>query len=70
MVIKFKLIIIHAKVKFNLTISSKTLNADIIRTLVQWNVAGIPLVHKKVEYDFDPDVSQKRREQFYEVFLK
>lgn len=40
---------------------------SIIRDLIQWNLAGIPTVHQRVEYDFDPEVSQKRREQFYEV---
>lgn len=40
---------------------------SIIRELLQWNVAGIPTIHQKTEWDFDPDVSQKRREQFYEV---
>lgn len=38
-----------------------------IRELLQNNVAGIPLVHKTEIFDFDPDVSIKRREQFYEV---
>lgn len=40
---------------------------SIIRDLLQWNVAGIPTIHQRVNYDFDPEVSQKRREQFYEV---
>lgn len=40
---------------------------SIIRDLLQWNVAGIPEFHKTTEWDFDPEVSQKRRETFYEV---
>jgi hypothetical protein len=42
---------------------------SIVRELLQWNVAGIPAYHQVTEWDFDPDVSQKRREQFYEVFV-
>lgn len=40
---------------------------SIIRDLLQWNVVGIPDFHRVSEWDFDPDVAQKRREQFYEV---
>lgn len=42
---------------------------SIIRDILQWNVAGIPIIHQNVEYDFNPEVSQKRREQFYEVMI-
>lgn len=42
---------------------------SIIRDLLQWNVAGIPTIHQTFEYDFNPEVSQKRREQFYEVII-
>ncbi|XP_053686927.1 uncharacterized protein LOC128736468 [Sabethes cyaneus] len=34
--------------------------------LLQNNVAGIPLIHKTEEFDFDPEVSKKRRELYYE----
>jgi hypothetical protein len=30
-------------------------------------VAGVPLTHEVQTYDFNPDVSKERREQFYEV---
>lgn len=40
---------------------------SLIRDLLQWNVAGIPAYHQVTEWEFDPDISQKRREQFYEV---
>lgn len=40
---------------------------SLVRDLLQWNVAGIPTFHKVTEWEFDPDVSQKRREQYYEV---
>lgn len=40
---------------------------SLIRDLLQWNVAGIPAYHQVTEWDFDPDISQKRREQYYEV---
>ncbi|XP_065093791.1 uncharacterized protein LOC135714368 [Ochlerotatus camptorhynchus] len=34
--------------------------------LLQNNVAGIPLIHKTEEFDFDPEVSKKRRDLYYE----
>lgn len=40
---------------------------DIIRNLLQNNVVGSPVVHKTTEWEFDPEVSLKRRDQFYEV---
>lgn len=40
---------------------------SLIRDLIQWNVAGIPAIHKTYEFDFDPEISIKRREQYYEV---
>lgn len=40
---------------------------SIIRDLLQWNVAGIPAFHKRTEWEFDPEISQKRRDQFYDV---
>lgn len=43
---------------------------SIIRELLQWNVAGIPVFHQRTDWDFDPEVSQKRREQFYEVISR
>ena len=38
-----------------------------IRDLLQWNVAGTPTFHRSVDWEFDPEVSQKRRELFYDV---
>jgi hypothetical protein len=40
---------------------------SLIRDLLQWNVAGTPTFHRVVNYEFDPEISQKRRELFYEV---
>jgi hypothetical protein len=37
------------------------------REFIQNNLVGMPLVHTVQEFDFDPEVSQKRREQYYEV---
>ncbi|XP_055630106.1 uncharacterized protein LOC129770932 isoform X1 [Toxorhynchites rutilus septentrionalis] len=45
------------------------IRATVIRLfteLLQNNVAGIPLIHKTEEFDFDPEVSKKRRELYYE----
>ncbi|XP_055630107.1 uncharacterized protein LOC129770932 isoform X2 [Toxorhynchites rutilus septentrionalis] len=46
------------------------IRATVIRLfteLLQNNVAGIPLIHKTEEFDFDPEVSKKRRELYYEI---
>jgi len=39
----------------------------IIRNLLQNNLVGAPVIHKVSTWDFDPDVSLKRREQFQEL---
>ncbi|KAJ6644105.1 hypothetical protein Bhyg_09071 [Pseudolycoriella hygida] len=39
----------------------------IVRSILQNNVVGAPVVHKVTQWDFDPEVSQKRRAQFYEL---
>lgn len=39
----------------------------IIRSILQNNIVGAPVVHKVSEWDFDPEISQKRRSQFYEL---
>ncbi|XP_020711851.2 uncharacterized protein LOC110117398 [Athalia rosae] len=37
---------------------------NIVHGLLQDNVAGIPLIHEKTEWDFDPEVGKLRRVQF------
>ncbi|XP_037035171.1 uncharacterized protein LOC119073671 isoform X1 [Bradysia coprophila] len=39
----------------------------LIRSILQNNLVGAPVVHKVSEWDFDPEISQKRRAQFYEL---
>lgn len=39
---------------------------SLIRDLLQWNLVGTPDYHRNTEWDFDPDVASKNREQFYE----
>ncbi|XP_012157810.1 uncharacterized protein LOC101456629 [Ceratitis capitata] len=44
--------------------------AFVVRLLtetLQNNVAGEPITHVRTEWDFDPEVSQKRRVLFYET---
>ncbi|XP_050327384.1 uncharacterized protein LOC126757488 [Bactrocera neohumeralis] len=44
--------------------------ASVVRLLtetLQNNVAGEPITHVRTEWDFDPEVSQKRRALFYET---
>lgn len=40
---------------------------SIIRDLLQYNGAGIPVLHKTVEYAFDPDVGARRSRLYREV---
>lgn len=35
-----------------------------IHDLIQYNVAGIPLIHERTEWDFDPDVGKQRRVKY------
>ncbi|TMW44079.1 hypothetical protein DOY81_010837 [Sarcophaga bullata] len=39
----------------------------LITETLQNNVAGEPITHERTNWDFDPDVSQKRRSLFYET---
>lgn len=36
----------------------------IIKNLIQGNLAGVPVIHEHTLWDFDPEVSLKRRELF------
>ncbi|KAK5648956.1 hypothetical protein RI129_003848 [Pyrocoelia pectoralis] len=40
---------------------------NLIRDLLQYNVAGHPVVHKEVEYAFDPDDGVKRSQMYQEI---
>ena len=42
----------------------------LITETLQNNVAGEPITHERTDWDFDPDISQKRRSLFYEVSTK
>ncbi|KAF7280719.1 uncharacterized protein LOC143200912 [Rhynchophorus ferrugineus] len=47
-----------------------TSNAEpirIIKDLIQFNVAGHPVLHKTVEWPFDPDVGIRRSRQYQEL---
>ncbi|XP_018321474.1 uncharacterized protein LOC108734412 [Agrilus planipennis] len=41
--------------------------SKIIRDLIQWNVAGLPVLHKTVSIPFDPDVAIRRSRLYQEV---
>lgn len=47
------------------SVNSTVLN--VIRDTVQSNIAGLPIAHQISTFEFDPDVSIKRRPQYYEV---
>lgn len=35
--------------------------------MIQGGVAGYPIVHQEQVFEFDPEISQKRRALYYEV---
>ncbi|KAL1401784.1 hypothetical protein pipiens_001929 [Culex pipiens pipiens] len=64
-----KFVILLATVLVLSNIPVRPVEATVVRLftdLLQNNVAGIPLIHKTEEFDFDPEVSKKRREMYYE----
>lgn len=38
-----------------------------VRSFIQTNFVGLPVIHDKQTWIFDPDVSLKRRKQFIEL---
>ncbi|XP_017882908.1 uncharacterized protein LOC108626632 [Ceratina calcarata] len=32
-----------------------------IHDLIQYNIAGVPLIHEETQWDFDPEVGKQRR---------
>ncbi|KYM97605.1 hypothetical protein ALC62_11899 [Cyphomyrmex costatus] len=51
-------LLLHSEIIVSIT------DATVYRLLydvIQSNVAGIPLVHEKTEWDFDPEVGKQRR---------
>lgn len=39
----------------------------LITEALENNVAGEPITHQRTEWNFDPEISQKRRNLYYEV---
>ncbi|CAK9833820.1 hypothetical protein ANTRET_LOCUS10446 [Anthophora retusa] len=37
---------------------------SLIHDLLQYNIAGIPLVHERTEWNFDPEVGKQRRVRY------
>ncbi|XP_077258031.1 uncharacterized protein LOC143895087 [Temnothorax americanus] len=35
-----------------------------LHDLIQYNIAGVPAVHEKTEWNFDPEVGKQRRSQY------
>ncbi|XP_078042485.1 uncharacterized protein LOC144472913 [Augochlora pura] len=35
-----------------------------VRDLIQQNVVGIPVIHEKTEWDFDPEVGKQRQARY------
>ncbi|XP_058828300.1 uncharacterized protein LOC131688153 [Topomyia yanbarensis] len=64
-----KFVIIISVILVLSTVPTPPVEATVVRLfteLLQNNVAGIPLIHKTEEFDFDPEISKKRRELYYE----
>ncbi|XP_018567585.1 uncharacterized protein LOC108908137 isoform X1 [Anoplophora glabripennis] len=51
-----------------LTLISSSLGAlQVIRDLIEFNVAGHPVLHKTQNWSFDPDVGKRRSRQYEEL---
>ncbi|XP_066249116.1 uncharacterized protein [Euwallacea similis] len=53
-----------------LTTAPSTLKADplgLVKELIQFNLVGHPVLHKSVEWPFDPEVGIRRSRQYQEV---
>nr|XP_023020804.1 uncharacterized protein LOC111509317 isoform X1 [Leptinotarsa decemlineata] len=56
------------KIVFFLTLFSSALaQLGIIRDLVEFNVAGHPVLHKDQKWEFDPEVGKRRSRQYQEI---
>ncbi|CAH0551723.1 unnamed protein product [Brassicogethes aeneus] len=42
-------------------------SCNIVRELVQFNLAGHPILHKTVEWPFDPEIGVRRSRQYQEL---
>ncbi|XP_012057493.1 PREDICTED: uncharacterized protein LOC105620613 [Atta cephalotes] len=61
LIIMLMTLLLHSEIIVSVT------DATVYRFLhdfLQNNVAGIPLVHKKTEWNFDPEISKQRRIQY------
>ncbi|XP_970740.2 uncharacterized protein LOC659330 [Tribolium castaneum] len=48
-------------------VSYSVCSVKIVKDIVQFNVAGHPVLHKETEWDFDPDVAIRRSRQYQEL---
>lgn len=48
-------------------VSSGTCTLSTVRDLVQFNVAGHPVLHKTVEWPIDPEIGIRRSRQYQEL---
>ncbi|KAG5885042.1 hypothetical protein JTB14_033361 [Gonioctena quinquepunctata] len=48
-------------------ISSASAQLGIIRDLIEFNIAGHPILHKDQKWSFDPDVGKRRSRQYQEI---
>ncbi|KAJ8925975.1 hypothetical protein NQ315_009830 [Exocentrus adspersus] len=56
------------KILFFLGLISSSLGAlQVIRDLVEFNVAGHPVLHKTQPWPFDPEVGKRRSRQYQEL---
>lgn len=48
-------------------IASGSCKLEILRDLVQFNLAGHPVLHKEQSWPFDPDIAIRRSRQYQEL---
>jgi hypothetical protein len=48
-------------------ISSSVCTVKVVKDLIQFNLAGHPVLHKESTWDFDPEVGARRSRQYQEI---
>ncbi|XP_011196315.1 uncharacterized protein LOC105221224 [Zeugodacus cucurbitae] len=64
---RFKFVLVTIAILLAILPRSEAFVTRLITETLQNNVAGEPITHVRTEWDFDPEVSQKRRALFYET---
>ncbi|XP_053973251.1 uncharacterized protein LOC128873592 [Hylaeus volcanicus] len=59
----FIVVIFHAG-RYTISAANPITVFSFIHDLVQYNVAGVPLIHEQTQWDFEPEVGKQRRVKY------